>query len=116
MCGLGLCAQPVYCLLATTSKPRVRCRISVDFRTVCHEPRRGSGSDVGNTRGFAVVSTRLCEDVSNSLLLRVPAFRARGVDLLAKDGVSLHLVFDFPDRVNHGRMIAASEELSDPHE
>ena len=65
---------------------------------------------------FAVVSTRLCEDVSNSLLLRVLAFRARGVDLLAKDGVSLHLVFNFPDRVNHGRVIAASEELSDPHE
>jgi len=65
---------------------------------------------------FAVVSTPLCADFSNSLLLRVLAFRARGVDLLAKDGVSLHLVFDFPDRVNHGRMIATSEELSDPHE
>ena len=65
---------------------------------------------------FAVVSTPLCADFSNSLLLRVLAFRACSVDLLAKDGVSLHLVFDFPDRVNHGRMIAASEELSDPHE
>ena len=46
----------------------------------------------------------------------VGTLRPCSVDLLAKDRITLHLVFDLSDGVNYRRVIAPSEELPDPHE
>ena len=93
----------------------------------CHSPQCGYRENVKKGE-FSIVCPPRSErggmssgpdDVYLSfheLLIPARALRACSVYLFAKEGVTPHLVFDLPDRVNHGRVVATSEKFSDSHE